>query len=291
MKSKVILSLLAAGFVAINSCNDKKSETGTNILFLHHSTGGVIWEGDLSQTDPDAVNSSSGAKAQLPYLFAQYNKETSNNYSIKEMIFPKASPYGWNNYPYDYYNIWVKHGGDKVYMKEPTLEMLTKENQVIIFKHCFPVSNIVADTDNPDINSNVMSLENYKLQYMALRDKLHEFSGVRFILFTGAVQVKSALTEEEGTRAREFYEWVTTEWDQPDDNIFLWDLYQLQTEGGLYFKDEYAVSMTDSHPNKEFAGRVASLLFSRITDVIESNGMHTSLTGEKIQPSVSAAHP
>ena len=35
--------------------------------------------------------------------------------------------------------------------------------------------------------------------------------------------------------------------DQPDDNIYIWDLYSLQTEGGLYFKDEYAVSEKDSH--------------------------------------------
>ena len=34
------------------------------------------------------------------------------------MSFPKPNPYGWNNYPYDYYNIWVKNAGEELYMEE-----------------------------------------------------------------------------------------------------------------------------------------------------------------------------
>jgi len=176
----------------------------------------------------------------------------------------------------------VKNAGSKAYLKEPTLEMLTEDYNVIVFKHCFPVSNIVPDAIAPDIDSDIKSLQNYKLQYQAIKEKLHEFTDTKFIVFTGAVQVKALLTEEEANRAREFYIWVTQEWDQPDDNIFIWDLYELQTEGGLYFKDEYAVSSDDSHPNKTFAGRAANLLFNRLIDVIENNGLTTSLTGEKL---------
>ena len=253
-----------------------------NIIFLHHSTGGVIWDGDLSQVNPDIVRDNPRFKSQIPLLFAQYNKETSKNYLIREMSFPKAEPYGWNNYPFDYYNIWVKNSGDKSFMKEPTLEMLTGQYSVIIFKHCFPSSNIVADDTSADINSDIKSLQNYKLQYDALRDKLHEFPDNKFILFTGAVQVQAFLTEEEAYRAMEFHDWVTQEWDQPEDNIFLWDLYELQTEDEMYFKDQYAVSPEDSHPNKTFAGKAANLLFNRIIDVIDNGGKTTTLTGLKI---------
>jgi hypothetical protein len=221
-----------------------------------------------------------GTKARLPMLFDDYNKEQGKKYFIKEMIFPKAEPYGWHNYPYDYYNIWVKNAGNEPYMEEPTLEMLTKDYQIIIFKHCFPVSNIFADEAASDINSNLSTLSNYKLQYSALRDKLHEFPGTKFILFTGAVQVKSNIKEDQAIRARDFFKWVTDEWDLPDDNIFLWDFYSLETEGGLYLKDEYAVSPTNSHPNSEFAGKVVGLLFNRIIDVIEKNGINTHVNGE-----------
>lgn len=283
MKSTISYILLIASIVFYGSCSGEKgSGDALNIIFLHHSTGGVIWDGDLSQVNPDIVRDNPRLKAQIPLLFAQYNKETSKNYLIKEMSFPKAEPYGWNNYPFDYYNIWVKNAGDKSFLKEPTLEILTDQYNVIIFKHCFPSSNIVADETSADINSDIKSLQNYKLQYEALRDKLHEFPDNKFILFTGAVQVRQFLTEEDANRAREFHDWVTQEWDQPEDNIFLWDLYQLQTEDGLYFKDEYAVSPEDSHPNQTFAGRVANMLFNRIIDVIENSGKTTTLTGLKL---------
>jgi len=282
MRRKITFILLFVLFLGGWSCSDSNRDGALNIAFLHHSTGAVIWEGDLSQVDDGIKADLPGIKAQLPLLFAWHNIEGSKDYAVKDIVFPKAEPYGWNNYPYDYYNIWVKNAGDKPFMKEPTLEMLTGKYQVIIFKHCFPSSNILADSGTADIDSDTKTLGNYELQYLALRDKIHEFPGTKFILFTGAVQVQSLLSEEEALRARQFHDWVVSEWDQPDDNIFLWDLYQLQTEGGLFFRDEYAAATDDSHPNREFAGRAAGLLFSRITDIIESGGTNTDLTGRRL---------
>jgi hypothetical protein len=272
----------------IISCNNNnKKMPDKNIIFLHHSTGEVIWYGkEISLITKAAKKVSKrlaeviGPKPQLLVLFEKYNKQNGKNYNISDLEFPKASPYGWNNYPFDYYNIWVQNAGDKPFMEEPTLEMLTKEYQVIIFKHCYPVSNIIADQDSADINSYVMTIPNYKLQYLALRDKLHQFSDTKFILFTGAVQVKANLGEEEAKRTREFFTWVTNEWDIPGDNIYLWDFYNLETDGGLYLKDEYATAPNDSHPGEEFAGRAVKLLFNRIIDVIENDGTGTNLEGE-----------
>jgi hypothetical protein len=289
MKSKVIFILILVITLIINSCKQKEITSEMNIIFLHHSTGGVIWEGRKPSIITRAARKISkgladiiGPKPVLPTLFDDYNREKNKSYNIKELVFPKDSPYGWHNYPFDYYNIWVKNAGDKPYMEEPTLEILTSQYQVIIFKHCFPVSSIKADKDSADINSNYQSLANYKLQYSALRDKLHEFPDTKFILWTGASLVKSAVSEDEAKRAKEFFTWVTSEWDMPGDNIYLWDLYSLETEGGIYFKDEYAASPLDSHPNVEFAGKVVQLLFNRIIDIIENNGTGTKLTGEKI---------
>lgn len=270
---KTILASLAIVIIigTFFACTQTFKKPDLNIIFLHHSTGEVIWNGNTnSKTD----------RVSIPILFKKYNAEHNKKYAVKEMIFPKEKPYGWHNYPFDYYNIWVKNGGDKPYMEEPTLEMLTKEYQVIIFKHCFPVCNISANQDSADINSNSQTVANYRLQYLALRDKLHLFPETKFIVFTGAALIKHYLSEEEALRAKEFFTWVTNEWDLPDDNIYIWDLYSLQTEGTLYFKDEYAVSPTNSHPHEAFAGKVDYLLFNRIIDVIENNGTRTILTGE-----------
>ena len=287
MKSKHPIVFLLI-IILLFSCKQKEITSDMNIIFLHHSTGRAIWNGTKPSLAGKAIRRINsklgeiiGAKAHLPFLFDKYNKEHKKNYHIQEMEFPKIAPYGWKNYPYDYYNIWVKNAGEESYMEEPTLEILTKEYQVIIFKHCYPVSNIQIDNDSADIDSDLKTLSNYKLQYLALRNKLLEYPETKFILFTGAVQVKTQLTEAEAKRANEFYCWVRDEWDLPGDNIFLWDLFSLQTEGGLYFKDVYSVSPNDSHPSSDFAGKAVKLLFNRIIDVIEKDGSQTELTGVK----------
>ncbi|WP_430934277.1 hypothetical protein [Saccharicrinis sp. 156] len=287
MKTNLLLLLVFILFLPIMSCKQEAEKPDIKILFLHHSTGNYIWHGQppsllrrvIRKISP-SIDDKLSKKALLPSYFKSYNKNHKRNYSISEMDFPKASPYGWNNNPFDYYNIWVKNAGDKPFKKEPTLEILTKDYQVITFKHCFPVTNIREDLDSADINSSARTIANYKLQYLALRDKLHTFPKNKFILFTGAVQVESNLPEDQARRARKFFEWVRNEWDLENDNIYLWDLYSLETEGGLYLKEEYAVSKNDSHPNKEFSTRASKLLFNRIIDVIENNGETTALTGE-----------
>ena len=65
-------------------------------------------------------------KPQMQLLFKDYCKVNMKNYLIEEKAFPQAKPYGWNNNPFDYYNIWVFNSGEKPFMGEPTLEILTK---------------------------------------------------------------------------------------------------------------------------------------------------------------------
>lgn len=285
MKSILAILFSMLMIIPLNSCSKKEKYSDMNIIFLHHSTGGVIWgTPSLLSRAVGKVNKNLSyrffKKTSLPFLLSRYNKNYNKNYLINEKSFPKSAPYGWKNYPYDYYNIWVKNAGNDPFMEEPTLEILTKEYQVVIFKHCFPVCNIQADQDSTNINSEHKTISNYKIQYLALRDKLQEFPATKFILFTGAALVKRNVSEDEAIRAREFFKWVTEEWDLSGDNIYLWDLYNLQTEGGLYFKDNYAFSPDDSHPNGVFASRVVKLLCNRIVDIIENDGKGTKLTGE-----------
>jgi len=283
------LVVIISAFImtTLNFCRKDTTSSDIKIVFLHHSTGEILWNGARPSLFKRALGKINKGladfvckKAELPAMIDKYNKENSKFYRIEEIEFPKSAPYGWNNYPFDYYIIWVANGGDGPYKEEPTLEMLTKEYQVIIFKHCFPVSNIQPDLDSADINSPHKSIANYKLQYSALRDKMHSFPDTKFIVFTGAVQVKSNITEEEATRAKDFFGWVINEWDVPGDNIYIWDFYNLSTEGGLYLKEEFAASPNDSHPNRTHASRSVSLLFNRIIDVLENDGNTTTLKGE-----------
>lgn len=241
------------------------------VLFLHHSTGECIWNGGV------------------PAWFEAYNASHSTQYVIEERAFPKESPYGWENFPFDYWNIWVRHAGPRAYREEPTLEMLSKQYQVIVFKHCFPVSNIDPDTGMADIASADKRIENYKLQYAALKAKLKSFPGVRFVVWTGAAQVASDADKESARRAREFFEWVVTKWDEPGDNIYVWDFYALETEGGLYLRPEYASG--DAHPNEEFSRRVAPLFAQRVVDVIEGRGDIGPVSGGAVPAAVAESAP
>ncbi len=271
------------------SCKHSNDSDPVKIIFLHHSTGLNIWNGGRSSIPfrmVRKVKRTLGMKnynvGRLEQLFARYNRHSNKNYQIVESSFPKKQPYGWNNNPFDYYNIWVKNGGMQPYMEEPTLEMLTGEFQVIMLKHCFPVSNIQPDRDSADIDSDYRSLANFKLQYLALREKFHQFPDNKFIVWTGAAHIKSKTTEEESIRFREFYNWVIKEWDIPGDNIYIWDFYQLQTEGDLYFLDQYAQSADNAHPNDSFSKIASKLLFKRLIDIIENDGLKTKLTGEEL---------
>ncbi|HZR15736.1 MAG TPA: hypothetical protein VFE51_00290 [Verrucomicrobiae bacterium] len=258
---------------------------GKRILFLHHSTGRLIWNGGQLKLFPriarklfSLIRVKSNPFARVPSLVWQHNRASGTKHLVEELTFPKASPYGWRNYPFDYYNIWVKHAGPSPTLGEPTLEMLTPHYDVIVFKHCFPVSAIQADT-HPEIDSEYRSLANYKLQYRALRDKLRQFSSTQFIIWTNPALVKSRTTEEEARRGQEFARWVVEEWDAPDDNIFLWDFHGLETEGDLYLQEKFAQSATDSHPNQRFCTEASRLFVQRVLDVAQSNGRHTDLQG------------
>ena len=255
----ILLFILILSSCGLNNVSMKK------VIFLHHSTGYNIWLGNANRY----VYKLTG-KSDVQKYINEYNRKNKTDYSISEMAFPKSSPYGWKNYPYDYYNIWVKNAGDLPYMEEPTLEILTKEYNIIIFKHCFPGSRISEDTGSPVIDSEVKSIENYKLQYDALKTKMHEFPDNKFIVWTPAVNTKNGMTEDEARRTRQFYDWMINEWDVKGDNIFIWDFYKYETEGGLYMAEKNAFSPDNSHPNREFSARVAPLFSQCIIDVIES---------------------
>ncbi len=235
------------------------------IIFLHHSTGRSIWVGNTNRFIYKLTQ-----KGDVQRIFDDYNRINKTDYIISNQIFPKNEPYGWNNYPYDYYNIWVKNAGNAAYKGEPTLEMLTKEYNVIIFKHCFPVGKILPDSGNPDIDSSDKRIENYKLQYNALKEKMHQFPDNKFIVWTPPASVQLRITEEEAERTNNFYKWMTGEWDEQGDNIFIWDFYSYETEGGRFLPERNAFARDNSHPGRKFSGLIAPIFSKYIIDVIES---------------------
>ncbi|PWD98988.1 hypothetical protein DDZ16_12040 [Marinilabilia rubra] len=273
--SIVFIMILTTG------CQNSKSDDMNNqqtkkILFLHHSTGKNIWQGGNSFVTK--VKGKLGLKGGVEKWFRRYNKKNGTSYLIQDKEFPKKSPYGWKNYPYDYYNIWVKNGDRDYYMEEPTLKTLAPEYDVIIFKHCFPASKIVFDGE-PDIDSDRKMVENYKMQYQALQEELLKYPDTKFILWTPPALTKAITNPEAAQAATDFSNWVVNEWDKPGDNIFVWDFRVLETEGGNYLLPKNASGEKDPHPSHSFSRTVYPLFCQRIVDVLESNGDTGNVTG------------
>lgn len=272
--SNILFTLLILGLIIfLPSCKEpitqiKCENPDTKVIFLHHSTGRAVWYGDVKRGKSLAFKQ---PVCMVPRLIDEYNITNGKKISIEEKNFPTGDPYPWNNNPYDYYNIWVKNAGPEPFMGEPTLEILTKEYDVIIFKHCYPVSQVAEDDGNPDINSEKHTIANYKLQYDSLKAKLLDFPQTRFILWTGAALVEASTNQAEAERAKEFFDWVRNEWNTPGDNIELFDFRNLETEGGLYLKPEFSADPDwDSHPNRTLAKKAATALVQKIIEVVES---------------------
>src|SRR5664280_3193000 len=105
-------------------------------------------------------------------------------------------------------------------------------------------------------------------RYEALKSKMHEFPGTMFIIWTPAIYVKSQISEAEAKRTQHFYKWMIDECDDKGDNIFVWDFYEYETEGGLYMLDKNVDGPGNSHPGKDFSSRVSSLFSKFIIDAI-----------------------
>jgi hypothetical protein len=242
--------LLALAALALISPSPVRAATAlpddARVVFLHHSTGGVIWGGGV------------------PEWIAAYDDAHGTAYAIDQLAYPD-SPYPWDNYPYDYWNLWVAHAGT-TWQSQPSLETLTATYDVVVFKHCFPVSGIGPDSGTPDASSPEKTLENYQAQYAALKTRLHAFPQHRFIVWTGAALRAEDTSPEQAARAHAFADWVRTEWDERGDNIFVWDFFTLETDGGNVLTPAHASG--DSHPNDTFAAEVAPLFAQRVVDVI-----------------------
>jgi len=245
------------------------------IGYLHHSTGEAVWNGGV------------------PEFIQKWNDAHGTRYRIREVTYPATtgggwppllrrlvSTYPWANYPYDYWNLWVSHTGSSHDRGEKNLDDLAKEFDVIVFKHCFPVSRVQPGGATPRVDSDEKTIANYKLQYAALKERLHQFPKTRFIVWTGAALPESSTSPDDARRARDFFEWVKGSWDEKGDNVFVWDFLELETGGGLFLKPEHGSAPGNAHPGPAFSRRVAPLVGRRIVDVVEGRGDETQLTGE-----------
>ncbi len=245
------------------------------VVFLHHSTGGIIC-----------------GKGHVADSVQAYNKRNGTDYFFEDKAYPNK-PYGWANYAYDYWNLWLndygkQYKGQENYPNVASLEDICNEYDVIIFKHCYPGADILEDTGNPDITSDRKSLENYKLQFRALREKFQEFPDKDFIVWTLVPRHRLVPdAPENAKRAKEFVDWVKNEWLSENgktyDNIHVFDYFSLAAELNVNakapkvpycLKYKYEIDHDDdnSHPNELAALEIGPKFYEYIIDVLKGRG-------------------
>jgi hypothetical protein len=142
----IIVFFIAWSLIANSFASDSK------IIFLHHSTGENLCE-----------------EGRVNEWFNRYNIDHKTEFQFITRGYPGLKPEPMTNYPYDYWKLWVNDTCDQSSSQDrPCLGQLTKDFDVIIFKHCYPASDIEKDTGFPNVTSNLKTIENYKLQYRAL---------------------------------------------------------------------------------------------------------------------------
>jgi hypothetical protein len=208
---------------------------------------------------------------------SNYNSTNKTNYQVTERAYPD-SPYPWDNYPYDFWNLWVNTATtcNNSQSGVECIGSLTAKYDVIIFKHCFPGAGIDSDRATSSVSSSSKTLGNYKLQYRALREMMDKYPENKFIVWTLAPLHRNATSPDDAARARQFVDWVKSVWLTEDGrnhpNIFVFDFWGIVAEtnpapaNGLVncLKYYYEGSHTgnDSHPNAA-ANNAAGPLFAQ----------------------------
>lgn len=254
-----------------------------NVIFLHHSTGaGVYSEGNVAG------------------WIETYNSDHGTSYQLTEMSYPNA-PYPWENYPYDYWNLWVNNACSG---SEPNIECMSglcASYDVISFKHCFPGADVLADDETSSVSSSKKTIGNYKLQYRALRDLMDTYPDNKFIVWTLTPLHRLSTSAENAARAREFVDWVKNDWLQEDGNehpnIYIFDFFNYMAESNsspeygsvncLKYIYEGDHNGSDSHPNALANQTVGPIFAEFIVNTIRD--LPTQITpGELNKPLISS---
>ena len=236
---------------AVSTMTARLDETAaTRMIFMHHSVGrGLLERGKLRE---QLLNR--GILVKGATFGDELCEDTDMNYwlekfrtRIPQILSFKAHP---NQYRSD--NI---------------------TNDIVMFKSCFPNSDIVSDGAEPgDPSVPVRTIANYKALFAQLKQEFARYPNTLFIYLTAPPLVPESTTPENAGRARSFNAWMVNEFvpayrkETGLDNFAAFDLFGVLAGADNVLKVEYRQNIAgDSHPNTK-ASRTAVEAFLRFFD-------------------------
>ncbi|UCD64230.1 MAG: hypothetical protein JSW34_01990 [Candidatus Zixiibacteriota bacterium] len=205
------------------------------MIFLHHSVGrGILYEGGLRD---------SLLEMGVLVKGATYGDEIGEKTDIGDWAGKFASDMDrildFKAHPNRYYSG-------------------SLSNDVIMFKSCFPNSNIQADGTLPgDPSGTERTTANYKAAFERLAETMKDYPDKLYIYVTSPPLVPESTTPENARRAKEFNAWLQGEYlaaytkDTGFSNLAIFDLFGVLADESGMLKAEYRrPTPGDSHPNK-----------------------------------------
>ncbi|MDY7080227.1 MAG: hypothetical protein SXV54_25375 [Chloroflexota bacterium] len=226
----------------------------TNIVFLHHSVGeNLIQRGSVRERF-----------SQAGYEFWDHGYNFSTG-----LVRPDGSRTGYsyvipddNTDPDGLARVF----GQRVYAAPLNALSGLLQHDVIVFKSCFPVSDIRSDE----------SLEEYKARYLHIRDVVDVHPNKIFIVVTQP-PLNPAMTDPgRAARARALANWLTSgEFLDGHSNLFAFDFFDHLAEEDPAAPDFNMLRAAyreddDSHPNEAANQEIAPLFTDFVLNAIET---------------------
>jgi hypothetical protein len=230
----------------------------TNVIFLHHSVGrNLINQG--------------GVRESLTTAGFQF---WDHDYNWEGLSYPDGTLTGYsygipddNTDPDGLARLFAQRG----YAWPLNAFSGLMQHEVIVFKSCFPASNIASDEQ----------LEDYKSYYLSMRDVTDQHRDKIFIVVTPPPLNPAATDAETAARARAFADWLKSdEFLVGHPNVFTFDFFDLLAEGDPSAPDRNMLRTAyregeDSHPNELANETIGPLFADFIIDAVQTyrNGL------------------
>ncbi len=220
-----------------------RSVPGTNVMFLHHSTGRLLIKDSGFRSLVDWHNEQSGTDIR----FWDHDYAYGNDYT--GVILPDSTVHQDWIYGNEANNI-QPSGYHEIFVNAPAFrDSLFSRHQVIIFKNDHSTGDIVSDAQ----------LDEYKQQYLEIRNILDQHPEKLFILVSGPPRRPEKTTPGQADRTRAFYEWLQSpEFMNGHDNLAFFDLFdQLaypddpgNPEANMLREEYRRPDLWDDHPSE-----------------------------------------
>ena len=217
------------------------------MVWHHHSTGDSLLAGGLL----DALRANNVAFYDINYEEAKVD-----GYVIGDHTDPPDFPKNFNTPKFfDTIKGWE-------------LKQEQKVHDIVMFKSCFPASNIKSDK----------MLEDYKAWYTSLLPTFKANPEILFIGMSTPPLVKGHTTPEQARRARQWAKWITTEYATDLKNVQIFDLFNALAvlEGkpdANTLVPQFAQGKTDSHPNAAGAKAVTRMFIPWFNRILRTAGL------------------